>query len=542
MIKVMIVEDDVLVRNNLKYMLSTELVSAVGSAEYILCGEACDGQEALDKISDCSPDIILSDMKMPNIDGLALCERLHIEHPHIQFIALSNYDDFNYVYGTLQNGAVDYILKHKISAVTLKEALNKASRSLTQSSKQPDHMLDTNNINALKQEFLIQLLTCFYIDDDEIAAHIQTLKLNLDLSQVLVMIMCIDDYQSMDLKKTTLLRFSVNNIISEILEDQQNGAVCPIVNEKYAVFLSFANIVSQKKIQDIIQNTMTRISSCMKNFLNLSVSFSIGNICSHIQQLPQSYQQAEKKLKTKFYYEAGAVFTSSDEQQDAAMLNYFDIQKESTLTHLISIQDREGICTMLSQLFSEIRANKPPLAIAQMVFTDLLSLINKICKNHSIDLREVYADPILPDKHLSDFSSLSSVQEWLLSLFDKLCDALAMREALPTSIYVKEALAFIHVHYTEDISLSLIADKINISNVYLSKLFKQEIGIGFAEYLIKYRLKLAQTLLDQHRLSIHEIATASGFKDYIYFLKTFKKHVGVTPTEYVKKTPATFDR
>lgn len=118
----------------------------------------------------------------------------------------------------------------------------------------------------------------------------------------------------------------------------------------------------------------------MKNFLNLSVSFSIGNICSHIQQLPQSYQQAEKKLKTKFYYEAGAVFTSSDEQQDAAMLNYFDIQKESTLTHLISIQDREGICTMLSHLFSEIRANKPPLAIAQMVFTDLLSLINKICK------------------------------------------------------------------------------------------------------------------------------------------------------------------
>ncbi|GGH28828.1 helix-turn-helix domain-containing protein [Paenibacillus segetis] len=534
MIKVMIVDDDLLVRNNLKYMLSTELPQLHGSSEFILCGEANDGREALDKISDYAPDIILSDMKMPNMDGLILCEALHTRYPDIQFIALSNYDDFNYVHGTLQNGAVDYILKHKMSAVTLIAALRKASRSLIQNSKQPDHALDINNINALKQDFLIYLLTGFYSDVDEISAHMDTLGLKLDLTQVLVIVMCIDDYQSMDLKKTTLLQFSVINIASEILEDQRNGAICHIANENYAILLSFADIFSQQKIQDIVQNTMSRLSSCMKNFLNLSVSFSIGQVCSQIHQLPQSYLQAEKKLKNKFYYDAGAVFTNTDEQQGAAMLNYFDIKKESTLSHFISIQDREGIHTVLSNLFSEIRANKPPLAIAQMVFTDLLSLINKTCKNHSIDLREVYADNILPEKHLSDFSSLSSVQDWLLSLFERLCDALTMREAAPTSIYVREALDYIHLHFAEDISLSLVADKINISNVYLSKLFKQEIGIGFAEYLTKYRLKLAQSLLRQHQLSIHDIAAASGFNDYIYFLKTFKKHIGVTPTEYVK--------
>lgn len=183
---------------------------------------------------------------MPNIDGLALCERLHIEHPHIQFIALSNYDDFNYVYGTLQNGAVDYILKHKISAVTLKEALNKASRSLTQSPKQPDHMLDTNNINALKQEFLIQLLTCFYIDDDEIAAHIQTLKLNLDLSQVLVMIMCIDDYQSMDLKKLHCCVFLLTILFPKFLKISRTERYA-LLSMKSMLFFSHSRISLAKK-------------------------------------------------------------------------------------------------------------------------------------------------------------------------------------------------------------------------------------------------------------------------------------------------------
>ena len=109
---VMIVDDEVLTRTNVKYILEAEIPAYTGTTSYMLCGEAGSGAEALEKLPVCRPDIVLSDMRMPGMNGLELCETLHKQYPHIQFIALSNYDDYEYVRGTLQNGAVDYLLKH----------------------------------------------------------------------------------------------------------------------------------------------------------------------------------------------------------------------------------------------------------------------------------------------------------------------------------------------------------------------------------------------------------------------------------------------
>ena len=123
---VMIVDDEVLTRTNVKYILEAEIPAYTGTTSYMLCGEAGSGAEALEKLPVCRPDIVLSDMRMPGMNGLELCETLHKQYPHIQFIALSNYDDYEYVRGTLQNGAVDYLLKHHLYAKELSEALDKA--------------------------------------------------------------------------------------------------------------------------------------------------------------------------------------------------------------------------------------------------------------------------------------------------------------------------------------------------------------------------------------------------------------------------------
>lgn len=116
--------------------------------------------------------------------------------------------------------------------------------------------------------------------------------------------------------------------------------------------------------------------------------------------------------------------------------------------------------------------------------------------------------------------------------FARLCAALQARTAHPVSIYVKQATAYIHAHFCEDISLASAAHEVNVTNVYLSRLFKQELGIGFNEYLMQVRIKRAQLLLQQGKLSLRQIAECCGFQDYTYFLKVFKKQSGVTPKEY----------
>lgn len=554
---VMIVDDEVLMRTTLKYMLNVEIPSltraqtltgtqtstgewtstgtqtSTEKQKFVLCAEASNGKEALDKLTLARPDILLSDMKMPEMDGLMLCEEVNRLTPRIPFIALSNYDDYEYVRGALKGGAVDYLLKHALTPQSLLSALEKAAAGL-QDRSAPSRLTD-NNLVALRQDFLIHLLTGFYSDPGEIQAHCKVLTLPLKPLRMLPLLMCIDDYQARDLANNNLISFSIINIVTEILTDQENGAMCHISNEKYAMILSFGSTRSESAIHDTIQNTIGRITFCMKKFLNLSVIFSLGPLSIHPADLPASYRQAEENLRQKFYYEPGSIFTRENGTSASSDFDFLSISRENALTEAVLQRDSQKAHELLDEIFTDIRRQKPPLPVTQMAFTDLLGLLNQICKKQAVNFKEIYDDDTLSGQYLYDFQSLSTVQEWIASLFDRLIDLLQKREVPELSVYMRQALNYIHEHFAEPLSQSEAASRIHISSVYLSKLFRQELHVSFPDYLMQVRLNHATRLLRSENLPIRDVAAKSGFNDYIYFLKCFKKKMGCTPTEYLKR-------
>ncbi|WP_343247556.1 response regulator [Diplocloster hominis] len=530
---VMIVDDEVLMRTTLKYMLNEEIPAFTGERKFVLCAEASNGKEALDKLPTVRPDILLTDMKMPEMDGLLLCEQANRLMPQVPFIALSNYDDYEYVRGALKGGAVDYLLKHALTPQGLLAALEKAAAGLMD---RPAHSrLTDNNLAALRQDFLIHLLTGFYSDPAEIRAHFLVLALPLEPIRMLPLLMCIDDYQARDLANNNLITFSIVNIVTEILTDQKNGAMCHISNEKYAMVLSFGYTRSESAIHDTIQNTIGRITFCMKKFLNLSVSFSLGTLSIQPADLPASYRQAEENLCQKFYCEPGSIFTRGNGTSASSDFDFLSISRENALKEAVLQRDSHKAHQLLDEIFSDIRRQKPPLPVTQMAFTDLLGLLNQICKKQAINFKDIYDDDTLSGQYLYDFPSLSTVQEWIASLFDRLIDRLQKREVPELSVYMRQALNYIHEHFAEPLSQSGAASQIHISSVYLSKLFRQELNVSFPDYLMQVRLNHAARLLRSEHLPIREVAAKSGFNDYIYFLKCFKKKMGCTPTEYLKR-------
>lgn len=528
---IMLVDDEVLTRTNIKYMIETEIAALPDAGAFVLCGEAADGAEALEKLPLCKPDIILSDMRMPGMDGLELCKVLRSKHPDLPFIALSNYDDYEYVRGTLQHGAIDYILKHQLSAKGLLCAFRKA-QAQSQQAEAPLAQLSGNSTAVLRREFLLHLLTGFYTESAEVENRLRTLELPLATTRVLPVAMCINDYKSTTLRNSDLITYSIVNIVSEILSDQKNGAICHIELGDYALLLAFSDTFSENVLTNTLRATLSRIRTCMTNFLNLSVSFSVGSLCNSFGQIPQAFQAASEQLRNRFYEQPGSIVQTTEAKSTIDILNYFNAEKETSLTLLVQNSDFNGARQIIDDLFGQIRSTRPALPVAQMIFTDLLGVLNRICKQQSLDMQDIYTDEILPEKHLSEFSSLSSVHSWFSSLFERLCTALQARSAQPTSLYVKQATAYIHSHFQNDISLSSTAQKINVSHVYLSRLFKQELEIGFSEYLMQVRIKRAQALLRQGKLTLRQVAHTCGFGDYTYFLKAFKKQTGSTPTEY----------
>lgn len=536
MYKVLIVDDELLLQTNIKLIINWE------ENGFVICGEASDGIEALNIIETEIPDIVICDVRMPNLDGLQLIRKINTEYPDIKFIMLSNYDDFEYVRDTLKSGALDYILKHNLNNKLLLDVLLRAKRlieeTLGSKRKSNAESLSSGNLTALREKFIIQLLTGLYRDTSEIKNHLLVLDMKIDINNAVAILMVIDDYRitaaNQDLKDSSLQEFAVDNICSEILDDFGNGAICHVSNEKYAILLSFANSRSRSLIDNAINSVLGRIGTCLKKFLNLSVSFCVGSMCESISNIDVSYENAQRLLVDKFFYGNNCILKNSHQESQKKLVMGINIDIERQIVLKIRQKDKKGLTLELLQVFDFIERDKLSIKSSKMIFNDLLGIINRMCKENAVGLGEVYSEELTQDEIVTSLETLDTAKIWFLKVFEKLMSLINSREDGLNSLYVKKAVEFIKRNYAENISLGQIADSLDITDNYLSKLFKEEVGIGFAEYLCDIRLEMAKNFLEEGKKDIKTVSEICGFNNYAYFFNVFKKKIGITPKKYLK--------
>lgn len=529
MYKILLVDDEVLVRTNLKLLFQKF------SSEFTVCGEAGDGVTGLEQAKLLRPHIIFTDMKMPNMDGVEFCRKIHQSYPEITMVALSNYDDYSYVRGALKNGAVDYILKHKLNEEYL-DATLKDLKKTAPSGNTNDH-LSENTLNTLREKFVANLMSNIFLSFDEVEANIKMLDISLELTQVLPIILSIDNYTQLSQNSTigylSTLEFSLLNIGNEILSQYPSGLMTHIEKENYCILLSFANTRSQARINEMIQSVLQQLSSNYKSFLNISSSFSIGELCNSIMSIGTSYRKALEAMQLKFYSGNHSILHSKDITIPVNSLSGLDYSLEKKLLTLVNNGDFDSVNDKLQPIFEEMIRKKETIANMQMVCTDLISVITRVSKKSGIPLTSIFKDQIQPSQIFTHLNTLTEVQIWFQKSFENLCEQIKLQ--LPgDSNYVKSAIACINRDYSKSISQQSVADEIGISVGYLSTIFKAETGQGFSDYLTSVRIKSATQMLDSGEYDLHKISTECGFQDYAYFFKVFKKKVGITPKNYMK--------
>lgn len=538
MIKVLLVDDELLIRTNLKLMLDW---SRLGFA---VCGEAANGIEALALAERERPDLIVSDIRMPRMDGLELSRELARRFPRVKLIVLSNFDDFDYVKGALQNGAVDYLLKHRLNEAELTAALMRAKEQLpgssgTEGGQQAADKPNANHMLALKKTFIVQLIAGFAYSQAELDMHIGMLRLKLDTRNVVPVIVSVDDYRTRlsdaSLKATELLQYSIVNIAEEILNEAGNGAFSHMNDEKFVILFSFPHVRSEAEIERSLHEAIARISNCLRAFLNISVSFSIGPMCVRIAELPGSCRQAEAQMKERFYRGKNVILKNNPLHRDNDVIAGLDIGLEKQLTSSLKRHDSQAVTDVIEHVFSRIQSDSLSLESSQIIFNDLLSLLHRVAKENRIELAALYPDQTPPHESLSRFETLDEVKRWFAALF-----GLYFQLSLPDqenhySDYARKAIHYIRNHYGENISQADAADYAGISSTYLSTIFKNEVGLGFSEYLCDVRLGSAKAYLEEGQTDMKDIARLCGFNNYNYFFNTFKKKIGVTPGEYAKQ-------
>ncbi|MFD1175469.1 response regulator [Paenibacillus puldeungensis] len=523
MIKMLIVDDEAMIRKGIT-------TSIDWSEHHIqIVGEAINGKDALEKIAQLQPQIVLTDIRMPIIDGLELAETIKQNHPDVMVVILTGYEDFNYARQALKAGVTDYLLKpvgaeELIQVVIRLRKKIEQNLSIQQKEKENLLVLQTNFIHSMVHGEA-------FIVGESVIDKAKRLDIPVDGPEYRMLMIAIDDYAWVTEHYTewekNAIKYAVANVADEILHDWYSTIA---VTGNFNHILSLINMRQGHSEDRLIQQCQTVIDSIRK-YLKLSVTIGIGKPCSHLREIPDGYRQALSALRQKVYLGKGRVITYESIKKCGEPLPVaIPAGEEKDLIQALQSMDENSVNEIVDRIF--LGVSKTMLSKSDLQnFCFKLSLLGAMQLEENGIVTEQPGEP-KPIEELGKLDTLDDFVRWIKKAYCAYIDKLKASKSDKYRAIVRAAIQYIQAHYTEDVRLEEAANHIYITANYLGRVFKEETGETFTEWLNRYRVDKARPLLRNPSAKTYEVAESVGFNNYKYFTQIFKKYTGVTPKEY----------
>ena len=543
MLKTFLVEDEVVIREMIKKMIPWEQYG------FELAGEAADGEMALPLILKSKPDLLITDIKMPFMDGLTLCRLVKKELPDIRIVILSGYDDFNYAKQAISIGVEDYLLKpitKNAFIERLKEIHNRYEHEKTQREYYEKFRLEMQEYekNASRDFFE----TLVRADSDLAELYRRADKLNLDIVAEAYNILiftpdtsegnynsyeeCSDWEAEVQDKINT---YFLNHPVAILFRHQVFSYAILVKGQKDTIEKNTEECV--KAIQDIMDQTERRTDWFI----------AVGKSADRLSMLGHSYRTAVRANSFRYLYdghildyqslEAQKENPSDSRREDSVQLRNVNINalNPAILQKFLSSGLAEEVDDFIRDYFNAI--GQEPMSslvfrnyVVLNVRFSVLSFLKKLgCDDSEISGQEM--------ENIMDETG-KTIEAAVAYCGKILKKAIALRDenaGNQNRSVLKLAVDFIdHNYMDEEISLNKAAHVANVSANHFSALFSQNMGQTFTEYLTDLRMNKAKELLRCTAMRSSEIAGEVGYKDAHYFSYLFKKTQGMTPSEYRK--------
>lgn len=502
-----------------------------------LVGAAENGQEALELAEKCKPDVVMTDVKMPFLNGLELGEKLAERMPSTKLVLFSGFDDFEYAQQAVKLNATEYILK-PINSEELVALLQKIKKQIDMELSEKRN-LDTLNqyylksLPILKEQFLIRLVSSKLSEkrakelakefQEDLSAQFWTVailhgELNEETKQ--------DEHFSFH-NQEELLPLSLKQIADEALVREFRFKSFIYSDNVTLIFM----LSEEKEILKIV-NGMNRLCKIAQRFLDIPVSAGIGTPCDSLAEIRYSYQGAENALGYRVLMGDKAIYID-DMEPDLSIQLQFDEQDERELLNAIKLEPQENIRAIVDRLVGRFRDSRVPFNQYQIYMTEILSGLFKVIRGYKLDMEEVFGKDFKGYSHLSDFESLSDLSNWFYEACCKI-SAMIKRERMDTTKLIAEkAKEFVKEHYSDsNVSVEMLCSFLHVSPAYFSTIFKKETGVSFITYLTDVRMEEAVKLLNTTDEKTYVISLKVGYTEPNYFSYVFKKHFGVSPSKY----------
>lgn len=531
MLKLILADDETVIRKGIRTSIDWK------QHDVEIVAEASNGKDALDKVLDLKPEIVITDIRMPVMDGLVLSGNIKKMLPDTRVIILSGYEDFSYAREALSLGVTEYLLK-PVGAEELISLITKIRGEIINEQLKKERSVHNNiilneNLPHIKSNFITKLLKNEYPSDNNVLEQAGILNYDLSGPQYLVFVVDIDDFliltDNLSDADKELMKFSVMNIAEELLLASAAGLVC------YSEFEHLIGIISSENISEsMVKNVCTGIQRSMDKYLKLSISIGIGNVYKNIKDISKSYSEAVTALKNKIFSGKSSInlYNPGKFERKAASQVPYPYNEEKDIINYLKALNTEGIGQTLSNIFSRFaHSGTAPESIKNICSRLIVTTVNCV-EETGINIENSLGNNFNPFKEIDKLDTLDNLHMWLLDFFNKMLGLIQQNKTMKYKSIIKFVLQYVEENYQKDISLSEMASIVYVTPNYLSRIFKEEMNINFIDWLNQFRVEKAKALLLEAGSKTYEVADKVGYGDYKYFSYIFKKITGCTPKEY----------
>ena len=492
---------------------------------FSLVGEAANGQDALELAESLRPDVILTDIKMPFMDGLELCRILTDRLPAARFVVFSGFDAFEYAKQAIQMNVVEYILK-PINADELSAVLRRLKYQLDRerAERRNVELLRSRymeNLPVLRELFYANLLDG-HIEPGTERERAARLDIDLQGEEWAVGLA----YIGSD-RRDALSTLSVQKLLEESLTADRCRLT--LYNDWVAVIVSLTESFT---IYDLIR-VLDRVCTLAASYLGLTLTVGVGAPCKELSGMARSAAEARTALEYRSMVGRGQVIYIGDLEPDGSQVLTFEEADERTLTAAVRLGSEQEVRDAAAALAGKIREANPSAGQYNLFLMELVTHLMKMTRRSGVGVEEVFGTGFSLPIQDSALPSLEELEDWCAERYLRLRTLIRRRQTDSAGQTVETAKEYIRQHYAEsDLSVEKLCAYLHLSSTYFSTLFKRETGTSFTAYVTTVRMEAAAEAIRGTEEKTYLIAQRCGYEDPNYFSYVFKRHFGVTPTKY----------
>jgi len=515
--KLILVDDEDDVRGRILNKISDE-------SGFTVVGKAGNGFDALELIEELQPHVVITDIKMPFINGIELARIIRRDYPTTKIAFISGYDEFEYAREAIELNVVSYLMK-PITSSDIDDFLMRLKTSLDE---EFDFLHNTQSLEVRYRKSIPILINSYlnnFIQKTEL--HIEDVRklqtYGLDLEDGNYIVGSISITQGTELEEPKLFIKTLNDKVFKNYDVFIN-----FLTPDNVVFIIKDPILKSSKEIDL---KLFEVLKYAEQYRNMTIQFGVSKVFHTFTDFPKAYLQSEQALVHSKYYNVGRIVYYEDVEDiktSNILINDLDI---NDFTNQLKYGQEKDIKQSLERMLVPYQSAKDVLVDYRLFNIKITNTLIDFSSSLGVNLNDIYEQDLLETMPSHKFSA--GFVDFIVEIALRIRESNRKTQVNKTERIIQEATHYIDQNFANStLSLEVLSEELNISISYLSMLFSKMEGISFNKYLIKLRMEKAKELLKFTNEKIVNIASLCGYKEVYYFSHSFKKYTGISPKEF----------